>query len=723
MTRFCLLLVGSFISMGSMLWAQDIFVSTSGNNLYRVDMSDCSYTQVGVVPGSTTDISFHPNGRLYSLNSQGSLFEVDFLTGNFILIHTFEAMRSQLYTALTISGDGVFYACGIAGQLWSYDLDSGIGTFLGNVGAGAEGDLAFNNGELYMAATGDDIVRIDLDDVTRSEVVIDDDLPGVRIFGIVTSAETCEDIQTYAMTNETAQVFLVDFENNDLTPFCQIPLQVTGGASTFEFFGSAPVIIDTVLTDDFSCIDASGQINVFAGGGIGVLQYSIDGSNYQSSSQFTSLSSNVDSVYVIDEVGCEVREAVDLSSLQPLITLVETTPPSCGEANGEISIAITGGSGNYNLDFNGQMLLVDEATFFDVAPGIYTAEVSDSEGCLAEPLIIELVEILPLSAELSALTPATCGENNGTAQISLTGGQGPFLFSVNGGDPQADSLFQQLAPGMYEYDVLDALGCSASSVFEITAEGEFMLELVEQQQPACGREDGLIIVQVSGAALATISVNGEAESLGPVSIVGQAGRYQFIGESPEGCLDTLNVELINQGTLVFSEDIRIVPSSCNEPTGQIVYELLTDFSKVDFRLNGIPIVATEGIISEVGPGSYELIAESESCADTLTVLVPSEDCPVYIPDAFSPNLDGYNDTFGPQGQPGIGAMVRSFRIFDRWGGIVFERFDLPLGDSDLFWDGFRQNRMVSQGIYVYILELEYTSGNRANLSGDVLLVQ
>ncbi|RME95334.1 MAG: hypothetical protein D6772_13320, partial [Bacteroidetes bacterium] len=223
--------------------AQTIVVSTQGNNLFEVDMDDCSYRQIGTVPMRTTDIGFHPNGNLYAITSVGDLFLVDFLTGNFTQIYTFEATPSQLYTALTIAADGTFYVCGDAGNLYIYSLDTNSGIRLGNVGFAAEGDLAFNNGELYMAAANDDIVRVNTRVPSASEVVIDGNIPN-RLFGLVSSAQSCQNLQTYAMTDQSAEVYLVDFVNGTLTPYCDIPLAVTGGASTFEFFGSAPVVIE-----------------------------------------------------------------------------------------------------------------------------------------------------------------------------------------------------------------------------------------------------------------------------------------------------------------------------------------------------------------------------------------------------------------------------------------------------------------------------------------------
>ena len=70
-----------FLSVGSHAAAQEIFLSTLGNVLFRLNLNDCSYQQVGAMPISTTDITFHPDGNLYAITSTGRLFRIDPLAG------------------------------------------------------------------------------------------------------------------------------------------------------------------------------------------------------------------------------------------------------------------------------------------------------------------------------------------------------------------------------------------------------------------------------------------------------------------------------------------------------------------------------------------------------------------------------------------------------------------------------------------------------------------
>ncbi len=480
-TLVLFLLTGSIIGL---FGQAEIFLSTLDNRLYRLNLDDCSYELVADMPISTTDISFHPNGNLYGLTGSGMLYEIDLANDNAILLHSFQSSSAQLYTSLTISASGIFYACGLAGDLYSYDLVTDIGTFLGNVGWGAEGDLTFFNGELYMAAEDDNIVLVDIDNPGNSSIAINGNVPG-RIFGVVSYAASCEDISVYALTNNSASVYEVNFEDNSLDLFCSIPLQVSGGASTFEFLGSNPVFIDEVTVDGFNCGAADGIIGVTASGGVGALSYSLDGENYQLSNTFTNLPLQEYIVYVADEVGCVRTETVMTNANVPVIEELRITNTLCGEANGAIELVVSGGVEPYEFYLNG----VQSTTGLivtDLSGGNYQLEVIDAAGCSATTQA-NLGSIAPPTIIDTRLTPATCGEDNGSIDVELNGGLSPISYSLNGGPSQSSPVFSGLAPGMYDLEVIDFSGCADDEFFEIPTSTGVSIDTVSIEMQVVAR--------------------------------------------------------------------------------------------------------------------------------------------------------------------------------------------------------------------------------------------
>ncbi|MCB0624800.1 MAG: hypothetical protein KDC43_13025, partial [Saprospiraceae bacterium] len=97
----------------------------------------------------------------------------------------------------------------------------------GNIGYPAAGDLTFFDGNLYLAATDDRIVLVNIANPANSEVVIDANVPG-NILGIVSYGQSCSNLNAYAITNNDSQILQIDFDNGELDFVCQLDIEVYG---------------------------------------------------------------------------------------------------------------------------------------------------------------------------------------------------------------------------------------------------------------------------------------------------------------------------------------------------------------------------------------------------------------------------------------------------------------------------------------------------------------
>ncbi len=90
---------------------------------------------------------------------------------------------------------------------------------------------------------------------------------------------------------------------------------------------------------------------------------------------------------------------------------------------------------------------------------------------------------------------------------------------------------------------------------------------------------------------------------------------------------------------------------------------------------------------------------------------------IAVPNAFTPNDDGVNDTFGPL-LFNTNTEVTTFYIFNRWGTKVFEASaDKPR------WDGKSDGKDAASDVYAYYIELRYADGRQETLKGDVALLR
>ncbi len=121
------------------------------------------------------------------------------------------------------------------------------------------------------------------------------------------------------------------------------------------------------------------------------------------------------------------------------------------------------------------------------------------------------------------------------------------------------------------------------------------------------------------------------------------------------------------------------------------------------------------------PGIYKVAVRNVCNTVSDLISVDFENCRrVYFPSAFSPNDDGVNDTFEPM-HSGTVLRVHGFRIYDRWGGIVYEWLEDAPGKP--LWNGFRHDHPMPPGLYVYEAELTFRDGSRSRFCGEVTLIK
>lgn len=130
------------------------------------------------------------------------------------------------------------------------------------------------------------------------------------------------------------------------------------------------------------------------------------------------------------------------------------------------------------------------------------------------------------------------------------------------------------------------------------------------------------------------------------------------------------------------------------------------------------------IASPMQTTTYTVIVWSpQGCRDSdiVTVNVLCDQSQLFIPNSFTPNGDGQNDVFYPRGE-GL-REIRSFRVYNRWGELVFERNNLVLNDRLAGWDGTYKSERLNPDTYVYVIEGICASGESVTWKGDVSLIR
>lgn len=117
------------------------------------------------------------------------------------------------------------------------------------------------------------------------------------------------------------------------------------------------------------------------------------------------------------------------------------------------------------------------------------------------------------------------------------------------------------------------------------------------------------------------------------------------------------------------------------------------------------------------------VNDTNGCTDsaTIRVIVLCEGATIFFPNAFSPNGDGNNDVFYPRGS-GLD-RVKSVRVFNRWGEVVYEQKDFPVNNSAFGWNGRYKGKAPQPGVYIYQADIFCENGEVIRIAGNVALIQ
>lgn len=107
--------------------------------------------------------------------------------------------------------------------------------------------------------------------------------------------------------------------------------------------------------------------------------------------------------------------------------------------------------------------------------------------------------------------------------------------------------------------------------------------------------------------------------------------------------------------------------------------------------------------------------------DEITVFITCDNSQIFLANTFTPNGDGNNDRFYPQGKGITG--VHRFRIYNRWGELLYDVRNMPLNDELTGWDGTYKGEPLRPDVYVYILDASCTNGEPMQLKGDISLIR
>ena len=107
--------------------------------------------------------------------------------------------------------------------------------------------------------------------------------------------------------------------------------------------------------------------------------------------------------------------------------------------------------------------------------------------------------------------------------------------------------------------------------------------------------------------------------------------------------------------------------------------------------------------------------------DDVTIFVECSNSLIFMANTFTPNGDGNNDRFYPQGK-GM-SVIRRFRVYNRWGELMHDVQNVPPNQEMYGWDGTFKGEQLRPDVYVYILDAVCETGEPMQIKGDISLIR
>lgn len=403
-----------------------------------------------------------------------------------------------------------------------------------------------------------------------------------------------------------------------------------------------------------------------------------------------------------------------ISGLDPLYCYIDTLIPLTLSPD---SGGVLTGAGLVGTDFNPALLVGGGTTTITYTYGSGLCQSADS---------VKTIVLPPLQAVITANNDSLCFGNGTAMQAVAVGGNQQFysyLWSDNLG------VFQNVAVNPQQtttYYVTVDDGCSDPKTDSITIYvfPEFSI-LLTTSDTTCYGNQGFATVNVNGPSNYTyLWGTSPPETQATLNAPAGVNYLLTVTDATSLCkLDTL-VKIPGYGVLtaLFSANPNLpcIPFEQNTVT---FIDLSTGADSGRWFVNGIDslpyILGENPVIKFETEGTYNImlvVSNEGGCVDTAAIdICILEPLRLFVPNAFTPNGDGINQLFYGTGS---GVVKYELSIYNRNNQLIFNCTDLFCG-----WDGSYKGQQVMNGVYTYIIDVTYNTGEEFRKSGTVTLIR
>lgn len=463
--------------------------------------------------------------------------------------------------------------------------------------------------------------------------------------GINNGSVTGTSTSLYSSTNYT----LYDINNNFISSaITNIDSVVFGGLSAGTYYlgvtdlGGCTGLSQTFIIQESENLDfglytvpnsscgGSPIGKIIVTGQTGLAPFSYLWSNGQTGDTITGLTFGDYSVAVTDSYGCTVSKSATVTNVNPVgLGIFTSTPPTCLQSNGSISLTITGGTAPfyYSASTGDVQISYDRTyTLSGLSAGQYNFQVTDAGLCqmfagttLQTPNGITSVSIQGQNS--------TCSSTNGSITINVVGGTAPYTYTlvmpngnqINVSNSQTTQIFENLSSGTYSVFISDNSGCSSYQEVVLVAQNKFTIS-TNVVGTSCNQNNGSVtIYSTTGGTLPLdYSVDGIQNvfdtNLSAVTFNNlSSGTHTVSVTDADGCVQTTNILVPSSQQLNYS----LFTTSCGSGNSGKITTFITS-GEPPFMFNwsdNVPNNPQQIQVSGLTAGTYNLtVVDSNGCS-------------------------------------------------------------------------------------------------------------
>jgi gliding motility-associated-like protein len=599
---------------------------------------------------------------------------------------------------------------------------------LGVLNAIPAGDLMFYKNKLLLAATDGSIYEVNIDNPSASTVFVQG--RGIQFYGLIAVPFDCTRNKYYGLEwfGGTTRLHEIDFENKTIIGVaCELPFLAYDAASNVDDGNTIGVTIDALDLYPACLANDKANLTVKAySASSGTLTYTLDNATTNTTGIFPRLSEGQHMVSIKNQQNCSVDTVFTIyHGLSNNFSVSSTNPLSCFVQDGTISISASSGylPLSYTIN-NGNS--TNDPLFKNLAGGPYAIRISDAKGCAIDTTVLLHYKTIPEFLNSVNVQPTFCGSKSGSIAIGLGAGIDPadVTVSVNNGRPQKSLLFNGLDAGSYSLAIVSK-SCRYDTVVQVNRQiNESPIITIETVNQLCFQHNGAINLTVVGSkGPYKVNFNGQGinsnlsyKNLSP-------GMYTMQVIDKDGCTADTATEIISYPFVPAVTSVATTQPTCKDPkAGSLSLSISGTENPYSFSVRNSNY-SNYTLIKNLQESQFNAVVfNKDMCAiDTIPIILKTELSPeceyIFVPNAFTPDNNNVNDIF--RAMPGYSINYFDFKIFNRWGQLVFSKKTKQAG-----WDGRWNGKPQAPGVFTWVLTYNTTNNSTKRLkNGTVVLIR